>query len=82
MTYVLDGEVPIVVDSEDGPSVTVLDPAAAGGPHAALIAPGDDDISDRGAVAGGQWDLSPIDSAVEQEPVGAGSLVESPHGVG
>ena len=39
-------------------------------------------ISDRGAVAGGQRDLSTVDGAVEQQPFGAGPLVQSSHGVG
>ena len=72
----------VAADVDHAPAVTVLDPAAAGGPEGALVASGDDHISDRGAVAGGQWDLTTIDSAVEQEPFGAGPLVQSSHGVG
>ena len=51
-------------------------------PQGAVVAPGDDDVADRGAAAVGEVDLAAVDGAVEQEPFGAGSLVESSHGVG
>jgi hypothetical protein len=54
----------VAADVDDPPAVAVLDPATASGPQGrSLVAPGDH-MSDRGAVAGGQRDLSTIDRAV------------------
>ena len=52
-----DGEVTAPADAGDGPAVAVLDPVGRGESEAAVVAAGDDHVSDTGPVAVGQRHL-------------------------
>jgi hypothetical protein len=49
-----DGEVTVPADAGDGPPVAVLDPVGGGASESAVVAAGDDHISDTGLIAVGQ----------------------------
>ena len=67
-----DGEVTAPADAGDGPPVAVLDPVGGGESEPAVVAAGDDHISDTGLVAVGQTHLRMRQrSAVEAMITGA-----------
>ena len=49
-----DGEVAFLVDAGDGPAVAVFNPVGGGEAESAVVAAGDDHISDAGLIAVGQ----------------------------
>ena len=52
-----DGQVAVVADCGDGPAVAVFDPVGGGEAESAVVAAGDDHISDTGPVPVGQRHL-------------------------
>ena len=53
------GQVAVFADAGDGPAVAVLDPVGGGESESAVVAAGDDHISDTGLIAVGQTHLRP-----------------------
>ena len=66
-----DGQVTAPADAGDGPAVAVLDPVGGGESESAVVAAGDDHISDTGLVPVGQPHLRPGRGAVEAMIAGA-----------
>ena len=69
-----DGEVAVSTDVGDGPAVAVLDPVGGGEAESAVVAAGDDHISDTGPVSVGQAHLGAGGGVIET--MIAGTAVE------
>ncbi len=68
------GQVAVFADVGDGPAVAVLDPVGGGEPESAVVAAGDDHVSDTGLVPVGQAHLA--SAAVLLEAMITGLSVE------
>ena len=66
---VSDGQVTVFGDVSDGPAVAVFDPVGGGESESAVVAAGDDHISDTGPVPVGQTHLGRGSGVIETMPL-------------